>query len=555
MLSNLVIENIALIKKADIEFKDGFNVLLGETGAGKSIIFDALNFVLGGKADKTLLRSGEEYMKVNAVFANLDETVISFLREQEIEDDEVVISRSYTIDGKNSIKLNGENVALSVLKKIGALLVDTYSQHDSMELLNNKKHLSLLDKFGGEDIIHAKTSYLKVYEEFKSLQKSILDLGGDDSERERLKEIYLFQIKEIENANLVIGEEEEIRDRIKFLSSSEKIFENLNEATGLLSENNFSVLSNLSQIKGLLSSISEFDEINECKEKVSSVFYELEDVYETIESIKDRTDFDENELNKLDSRLDVIKSLNKKYGGSIENVLKFYSDIKEKYNNLMNSDEVLNELNIKLNDAKKRLVTKANELTKLRKQYGDKLKVLLMNELQDLSMKGTLFDVEFDPGENLTSEGQDNVKFIFSANKGQELKDISKVASGGELSRLMLAFKNIFNENNKTVVFDEIDAGISGEVGNKVAEKLSNLSKTSQVLCITHMPQVASAGDSYLYVGKYEESGQTYTKVRMLDENQEVENIARLIGGDNLTQVAIEHAKEMKERYRQIKNR
>ena len=501
MLSNLVIENIALIKKADIEFKDGFNVLLGETGAGKSIIFDALNFALGGKADKTLIRSGEEMMKVNAVFTNLDETVISFLQEQDIEDEEVVISRSYTVDGKSSIKLNGENIALSVLKKIGALLVDTYSQHDSLELLNNKKHLSLLDKFGGDDVLQLKSEYIKVYEEFKSLQKSILDLGGDNSERERLKEIYQFQIKEIENANLIVGEEEEIRDRIKFLSSAEKIFENLNEVSGLLSENNFSVLSNLSQIKGLLSSVSEFDDINECKEKISSVYYELEDVYETIESIKDRTDFDENELNKLDARLDLIKSLNKKYGGSIENVLKFYKDIKDKYNNLMNSDELLNELNIKLNDAKKRLIAKANKLTSLRKQFGDKLKVLLMNELQDLSMKGTLFDVEFVSNENLSSEGQDNVKFIFSANKGQELKDISKVASGGELSRLMLAFKNIFNENNKTVVFDEIDAGISGEVGNKVAEKLSNLSKSSQVLCITHMPQVASAGDSYLYVG------------------------------------------------------
>ena len=553
MLSNLVIENIALIKKADIEFKDGFNVLLGETGAGKSIIFDALNFALGGKADKTLIRSGEEMMKVNAVFTNLDETVISFLQEQDIEDEEVVISRSYTVDGKSSIKLNGENIALSVLKKIGALLVDTYSQHDSLELLNNKKHLSLLDKFGGDDVLQLKSEYIKVYEEFKSLQKSILDLGGDDSERERLKEIYQFQIKEIENANLIVGEEEEIRDRIKFLSSAEKIFENLNEVSGLLSENNFSVLSNLSQIKGLLLSVSEFDDINECKEKILSVYYELEDVYETIESIKDRTDFDENELNKLDARLDLIKSLNKKYGGSIENVLKFYKDIKDKYNNLMNSDELLNELNIKLNDAKKRLIAKANKLTNLRKQFGDKLKVLLMNELQDLSMKGTLFDVEFVANENLSSEGQDNVKFIFSANKGQELKDISKVASGGELSRLMLAFKNIFNENNKTVVFDEIDAGISGEVGNKVAEKLSNLSKSSQVLCITHMPQVASAGDSYLYVGKFEQDGQTYTRVSILDKNQEIENIARLIGGDNITQIAIKHAKEMKERYKKIK--
>lgn len=548
MLQTLSIKNVALISSLSIDFGRHFNVLLGETGAGKSIIFDALNFVLGAKIDKTLLRSGESTMRVDAVFTNLKESTLELLKEFGIEEDEIVLTRTYSQDGKSSIRINGLPSTQSVLKNVGDILVNSYSQHESVDMLKTKNHLIMLDKYGNEKIKPLKEKLQSEYHTFKDIENKIKSLGGNDFERERTKSLLLYQIKEIEDANLKVGEDEEVKERLKFLSNAEKINQAITICEELLSDNNDSCINSLQQSSSLLSSISGFGNIDECKNRLDSARYEIEDIYQTLVDIKSSAEFDENEYEELDKRNDLIKSLIKKYGGSIEKTLEYLENSKKQFEELENSVALIEKLEKDKNDIETKLNNTAEMLSNVRKTYAQEITKKITCELRELGMKSSSFDVKFNRLESITLEGLDDVEFVFSANKGQELKSLAKTASGGELSRFMLAVKNIFAEigSAQTLVFDEIDAGISGETGNIVGQKLNNITRYAQVLCITHLPQVASYGDDFFYVSKTEDKTSTLTQIKHLEGDEIIYNLARMIGGDNVSDIALSHAKEMR---------
>ena len=548
MLQTLSIKNVALISSLSIDFGRHFNVLLGETGAGKSIIFDALNFVLGAKIDKTLLRSGESTMRVDAVFTNLKESTLELLKEFGIEEDEIVLTRTYSQDGKSSIRINGLPSTQSVLKNVGDILVNSYSQHESVDMLKTKNHLIMLDKYGNEKIKPLKEKLQSEYHTFKDIENKIKSLGGNDFERERTKSLLLYQIKEIEDANLKVGEDEEVKERLKFLSNAEKINQAITICEELLSDNNDSCINSLQQSSSLLSSISGFGNIDECKTRLDSARYEIEDIYQTLVDIKSSAEFDENEYEELDRRNDLIKSLIKKYGGSIEKTLEYLENSKKQFEELENSVALIEKLEKDKSDIETKLNNTAEMLSNVRKTYAQEITKKITCELRELGMKSSSFDVKFNRLESITLEGLDDVEFVFSANKGQELKSLAKTASGGELSRFMLAVKNIFAEigSAQTLVFDEIDAGISGETGNIVGQKLNNITRYAQVLCITHLPQVASYGDDFFYVSKTEDKTSTLTQIKHLEGDEIIYNLARMIGGDNVSDIALSHAKEMR---------
>ncbi len=548
MLSSLFISNLALIKNCEIDFKKGFNVILGQSGAGKSILIDALSFVLGAKADKTLIRSKENTMRVEAVFDHLSESIKETLTSLDIEfEDELILSRTLNLDGKSTIRVNGVPVVLKTLKEITLNLIDFCGQHDNVGLINENNHLSLLDRFIGDKAYSLLEEISKECDNFAEIEKEIKSLGGNETERNRLKEILSFQIQEIESANLQEGEEEELKERFKFISASENICEKVGGAVSKLDEGVNAVTNGLFEAKNLLSSFSEFQDIAECQERLNSAYYEIKDVAEVLEGIVKNTDFDESELERIDNRLDLIKSLKKKYGADITEILKFLQDAKERLDNLENSEFMINKLDAKKEKCLQNLNQLCSKLSTLRKENALILEDKIKLELNDLQMKGTNFKVQFDKSE-IGRKGFDVVKFIFSANAGQEMKDLSKTASGGELSRLLLAFKGIMldKENVATVVFDEIDSGISGQTAGKVAEKLGKIAEFVQVICITHTPVVASKGDEFILVSKKNENGETVSNAKVIEGEEVIEQIARLIdGNENVSSTALDHAKKL----------
>lgn len=549
MLQTLSIKNVALIKDLSIDFGDGFNVLLGETGAGKSIIFDSINFVLGGKLDKTLLRSGETLMRVDALFNNINSQSQEKLRELGFEGEEFVLTRTYSEDGKSSCRINSMPCVTNTLKEVGSLLLDSYSQHENIELLKTKNHLTMLDKFGGKQILETKDKLKEAYNKYLSLNKQIDELGGDEGERERTKSLLTYQIDEIEKAELKIGEDEELQQRLKFLNNAEKIFEAVSQCEEYLSESSSSAINNLQQASYTLASIS-IDRILDCKERLDSARIEIEDVYETLLQIKEESEFDEKEYNALDNRLDLIKSLNKKYGGSIEKTLDFLKQSKEKLNILNDSEYMLAKLSKEKDEQFNEVKKIANDLSELRKITAKSIESKIIGELRELGMKSSQFEVKFNLLQEPNSNGQDDVEFVFSANKGQDVKSLSKTASGGELSRFMLAVKNIFAEigGNQTLIFDEIDSGISGETGNIVGSKLNNITKFAQIICITHLPQVAVFGDDFFLVTKSEDVSSTHTEVKHLEKDEIPTQIAKIFAGSDISENAIKQVVEMRKK-------
>ncbi|MBO5022081.1 MAG: DNA repair protein RecN [Clostridia bacterium] len=550
MLQTLSIKNVALITKLSIEFSKGFNVFLGETGAGKSIIFDSLNFVLGGKADKTLIRSGENEMRVDALFSDLSQQVQENLAELGFDGDEIMLSRTLNLDGRSTIRVNAMPATQSILKTIGAMLVDCYSQHESVDLLKSKNHLSMLDKFGGEIVALAKHEVATIYNKEKEISHKINEFGGDEFERERMASLLEYQIQEIEGVNLQVGEDEQLQEKLKLMQNAEKIYEVVGACEGLLSDGMSSCLQSLQQSSSFLASLSQFDEVCDCKERLDSARYEIEDIVQTLNAIKDNADFDEREFEKMDRRLDEIKRITKKYGGSIENAIAFLEQAKEKFNNLQDSEFMLAKLQKEKDLCRQQLISACEKLTEIRKSTAKEIERKIVEELKQLGMKSSMFEVSINQLTEPTANGNDNVEFIFSANKGQELKSLSKTASGGELSRFMLAVKTIFAKigGAQTLVFDEIDSGISGETGNIVGCKLAGISKDAQVLCITHLPQVASHANAMYFVSKKEVDNSTFTQVSNLNEEEIIQNLAKMVVGENLTETAILQAKEMRDK-------
>ncbi len=548
MLSSLTLNNFALFKKQTVEFSKGFNCLLGQSGAGKSILIDAFSFVLGAKSDKSFLRSGENTMRVDGVFNQISDECKQILSDWDIEcDDEIIISRTLSQDGKNAIKVNGVPVTLKMLVSLTSKMADFCGQHESVGLLNVANHLSLLDKYAGEEVEIEKEVVSQLFGGAKEVKSKISSLGGSESERAREKDLLSFQVNEIENAHLDVSEVETLKQRFDFISSSEKIFEKLSEVLQKISENRDSVTSLLYDAKSELSGFSNFKEIDECRERIENSYYEMQDVAENLQAIKQSTDFDPNELDRIDRRLDLIKSLSKKYGGTVEQILDYQEKCQQRLEQLEQSEQILDKLQAELQQIETQLDFECQKLSNMRKKYASQFEKEITNQLEDLEMHGTIFKIQFERCDH-SSKGCDNVKFMFSANQGQNVVDLHKTASGGELSRLLLAFKNIMLDKEKvqTVVFDEIDSGISGVTAGKVAEKLVNISKFTQIICITHTPVVASKGDEFILVEKAVTDGQTISTAANLSSNQAVYEVARLIDeSKEVSETALLHASKL----------
>lgn len=564
MLEKLNIKNVALIKSLEINFQSGFNVILGETGAGKSIIIDSLNFALGSKADKTLIRAGEETMAVSALFVDVSNNVKSILRGFGLdESDEVLLSRTYSQTGKGEARINGEIVAISMLKQIGEALVDSYGQNESIALLKQKNHLEILDLYKPKDEIQVKEEIQGLIQKLNELNLKIKKLGGDEASRERQIDLLSFQTNEIENANLQENEDEILEEKLKKLSNSEKIMEAISSAFELL-ENENGAISTLKQSLNNLRSVERYDDkIKILSQKLDEFIINIDELGEEIYSLSNDYDFNENELNQMIERRDVLDSLKRKYGGSLENVLKYLSEASEELEMLKNSKDILNSLE---NDKKKLLevaAEKFNELGKIRRAHALEIEQKLSTALTELGILKAQFKVNFFPivrsieeVETFSLNCMEDVEFLFSANLGEELKPLAKTISGGEMNRFMLAFKNIIADINgpSTLIFDEIDSGISGKVATQVAEKIAKLSKTYQVLCISHLPQVASMGDCFFFVSKSNDGERTQTSIKMLSNEEIAFQIALLTYG-SVDDKKLELTREMLALNKEIKNK
>lgn len=555
MVEKLKINNFALIKSLEIDFSNGFNVLIGETGAGKSIILSALNFVLGGKADKAIIRSGEEVAKVSAVFS-CDSVKLNNLFEQfGIEkSDELLITRSYNTQGKNDVRINGEMATVGMLKEFGALLVDSYNQNEQVEMTKTKNHIRILDSYKPQTINVFKSKLMPLIEEINSIDAEIKKLGGNGENRARRIDILNYQIQEIEDAALKEGEEEELSDTLARISQSEKVLNAISELENVLSGEDYSLISSLSAAKNKMIGLASIDEqLADISDRLSSSVIELEDISESLSSIYEKFSFDENKINSLIARRDEIDGLKHKYGKDYSEIMQYLTSSKQELDLLSNAEEKLFELSNKRAEIKGQIFELSKKLSNQRKENAKEIEKLLENGLKEVGIKNSKFKIcfanepVFDEFETFSEEGFDMVEFMFSANLGEELKPLSKTISGGEMSRFMLVLKNILAETGgaQTIVFDEIDSGISGQIADEVALKIESLSKNYQIICITHLPQVAAKGDNFIHVFKETVDGRTESKCEILTDEQIIKQIAITASG-NVTEASIQYAKELR---------
>ena len=549
MLQKLTIKNFAIIENSSLEFNRGFNVLIGETGAGKSIILDALKFVLGAKAQKEDIRNGEEELFVKATFIDLQESTIKSLSAFDIEcDDVLIISRSYNIDGKSSCKINGEIVSVSMLRQLGETLYDMYGQHDNVELLNTKNHLKLLDGYDSQNLVPEKERIKSLLGSLKKVNEQMAQIGGKGEDRERTLDLLKYQIDEIENSNLYIGEDERLDSQIVTLSNAEKISSALSSSLENLAANRLGVALSA------LATISQYnDKVSKIHDRLESIEIELEDIQSDLKELLLSLEFSQNDLDDLVERQERIKSLKRKYGSTIEEILTFLSNAQNRYDNILNSEKVILKLDKEKEDLNSELYKNSITLHQKRKDIAKLLEQNVIKQLADLKMKNTTFKVHFDEmpsgiDNTYTLDGLDKVEFLFSANKGETEKSLSKTISGGEMSRFMLALKTVLGtkDDPKTLVFDEIDSGVSGEIGYKVGEKLYSLSLSSQILCITHLPQVTALADNHILVYKNVVDGKTISEIKTLSKEELVKYLSTLLGGYD-SETSKLHAEELLE--------
>ena len=555
MLLQLDIQNIALIDKLSLEIAPGLNVLTGETGAGKSILIDSINAVLGERVAKDIIRNGKEKAFIEAVFNYENKYIDDILEQLGIEFDEgnIIISREISLSGKNTCRINGRLVNVSVLKQVGELLLDIHGQHDNQSLLKTETHIELLDAFGGATIEKCKSDYLGIYMEYKSIKSRIQGLIGDKGEIARRMDMLKFQIDEIQSAKLKKGEDENLIKQRQVLANSEKIINSIRQSYELLNEDNNgkSALYNSNKALQELSSILKYDgELIPISEKLESVIYQLEDICEDLRAKREVDEFDPDALAHIDERLDTISRLKRKYGSTLEEVLEFFEKSKNEYNELLQSESLIEDLNKQLSIVINKMTNSAKVLHLERQKAALLLERNITDELENLEMKNSRFKVNLilsEDQKNFTKNGLNTAEFLISSNIGEPLKPLSKIASGGEMSRIMLAIKTILANVDAipTLIFDEIDTGISGKAAQKVGERLSYISKNHQVLCVTHLSQLACMADNHLFIEKNSNGENTFTTVRYLDRKGRIEEVARIIGGSDITSLAIKHAEEL----------
>ena len=546
MLSLLHIENIAVIESADISFDQGFNVLTGETGAGKSIVIDAISAILGERAYRDMIRTGTNKASVRAVFTDVPE--LSWFADNGVEyDSETIIQREIHLDGKNVCRVNGSLVSVSILRKLGIQLINIHGQHDSASLFDEDNHLTFLDAFGDNEAL--RQGYSEKYEAVAKLRREIDRMTMDEGEKLRRMETLKYQIAEIEKADLEVGEDETLEERRKILQNAEKLSNGMDTAVECLygGDESDGAAGLLAQAEYALARLAKFsDSFGAMHERVADLMYQVQDVAEEVRDARDDLSYSADELEQIESRLDVIHKLRRKYGVTCEEILAYLDKAKKELDDIEFADDHLERLKKNLKKAEKTAWEAAKELRKNRKETAKNMSERILTELAQLDMPRVQFSCEFTETD-LTANGADTVAFYMSANAGEALKPMSKVASGGELARIMLAMKNVLAEKDQvnTLIFDEVDTGVSGRAAQKVAEKLRSVAVHKQVLCVTHLPQLAALANTHLLIAKSERDGRTYTSVTPLDIEGRKRELARIIGGTNITEITLKSAEEM----------
>ena len=546
MLSLLHIENIAVIECADIAFDAGFNILTGETGAGKSIVIDAISAILGERAYRDMIRTGTSKASVRAVFTEVPE--LSWFADNGVEyDPETVIQREVHLDGKNVCRVNGSLVTVSILRKLGIQLINIHGQHDSASLFDENNHLQFLDAYAENQVLQE--AYAGKYTTVSKLRREIERLHMDESEKLRRMETLRYQINEISKANLQPGEDESLEQRRKILQNAEKLSDGIHSAVDCLygGDDSDGAAALLADAERELARLVRYtDAYNELHEKVAELMYQVQDVAEELRDARDDLSYSADELEQIEARLDVIHKLRRKYGSDCEEILQYLDKAQKELDEIEFADDHVERLKVKCEKAEKEAWDAAIALRENRMGAAKELSKRILSELAQLDMPRVQFACNFTQTE-LTPIGADMVAFYMSANAGEALKPLSKVASGGELARIMLAMKNVLAEQDQvaTLIFDEVDTGVSGRAAQKVAEKLRSVAKSKQVLCVTHLPQLAALANTHLLIAKEERDGRTYTTVTPLDMEGRKRELARIIGGANITEITLKSAEEM----------
>lgn len=551
MLSLLHIENIALIQSADIRFEPGFNVLTGETGAGKSIVIDSIGAVLGERTSRELIRTGAKSALVTAVFTQVPP--LPWLEENGFPtgEEELLLQRELQGDGRNVCRIDGKLVTVAQLRELGRQLLNIHGQHDGQQLLDPASHLGYLDQFGGcQPLLE---SYQEAYRKWHDIRREMDKLQMDEAERSRRVDTLNYQIQELERAQLKAGEDEELSARRTLLRSAGRLMEAVQSAEFALSgdEDRDGACSLIAQAEGEVQGVSSISpELSELSEKLTALRCAADDAADTLRDLSRSFDFSPGELDQVEERLDLLYRLRKKYGPTVEDMLDYLDRCRKELDQIQYADDTLARLEKELKKAQKEAVRRGEVLSQARREAAGALQARVQEELRQLDMPKVQFQTEFTPkgGEaGMDETGLDEVQFLMSANLGEALKPIQKVASGGELARIMLALKNVLAEGDQigTLVFDEVDTGVSGRAAQKVAEKMAQVARGKQVLCVTHLPQIAAMADTHFSVQKGEREGRTYTRLERLDRSQRREELARLIGGASITPSLLESAEEL----------
>jgi DNA repair protein RecN (Recombination protein N) len=540
MITNLHIKNIGIIDEINLNLNEGFNVLTGETGAGKTLIIDSLQIIAGGRFSKEMIRHGETFSFVEMSL---------FLPNMGFEDDTVIISREMNLNGKNLCKINGRLATVSELKEFMNDIINIHGQNSNQTILDNSTHISLINDFAKEEIEKPLVEYRIHYDEYLRLKKELKENYGDDREKQRKLDLLKYEVEEIENANLKVGEDEEIEEKRKIIASSEKIVMSLQEAETQISDN---VIENLNSAIRAMEKIENYkEEYSTLVGELKSAYYELQEAARDISTNKEDIYFDEEEQKEIEDRYDLIHSLKRKYGNTIEEILKYKEEKEAEIEQIENLDEYI----LKLKKQKKAEVNEmkklATELHEIREKYSNILSNAINKELQDLEMKNAKFSVQniMDEENSFNKNGLDKLEFLIQTNVGEEAKPLVKIASGGEMSRIMLAIKNVLANVDKVpvLIFDEIDTGISGKAANATGEKMKSISKMHQVICVTHQASIAAKGDYNYYICKEVNNGKTSTKIRTLSEAETINEIARIASGE-INEASLNHAKELRHR-------
>lgn len=552
MLLEISIKNFAIIEEISLNFEKGMTVLTGETGAGKSIIIDAMNMMLGSRATTDVIRHGAPKAEIEGLFAvESNRHLTALFEEQGLEwTDELIIRREILQNGRSVSRINGQMVNLSVLKAVGQHLVDIHGQHDQEELMRPQLHITMLDEFGDAAFFQTKAAYRQTFEDYKRLRKQVVELQRNQQENKARIEMLEFQIAEIEAAALEVEEDVRLEQERQRLLNHKMIADTLTNAYTMLDAEEFSSLSNVRSAMNDLESIEEYDtSYKELSGQLAETFYALEDITKRLEDVVDGLEFDGNRLMQVESRLDLIHSITRKYGGQVKDVLEYLAQITKEYSLLTGSDHSSEDLEKELKRLEKSLVSLAQDLSDQRHALAQALENEIQQELADLYMDKARFQVRFSKAK-FNREGNEAVEFYISTNPGEDFKPLVKVASGGELSRLMLAIKSAFSrkEGKTSIVFDEVDTGVSGRVAQAIAAKIHKIGQNGQVLAISHLPQVIAAADYQFYIEKISDEHSTVSTVRLLNREERIEEIAKMLAGEDLTEAARQQAEQLLKR-------